>query len=243
MANPESTEPDYQVKPRSWFAARFGSADAWTALATLFLVGVGIWGVLETRRTLELSERAWLATIGGQVTAPLEKTRAIHYAINFSNSGREPAADLNIRTEISMIDAYDPEYTDMTNIKVAENNVCLNLEPIRKRAVIAPNLTFAFTNDTLRGTPSIVADDAIIKGSKFLVINGCVAYKSLERTHHTSFCYIIESRDIKPQNQNVTVVLTPGQPPVSVPVTSPAPTPGGGRNYNFVPCYTGFEAD
>jgi hypothetical protein len=172
-----------------------------------------------------------------------EKTKSIHFAISFSNSGREPASDLNFRVQTSAIDAYDAEYTDMVNIKVPENTACTNLEPARKRSVIAPNITFGYTYDSMHGEPIFIADDAIITGSKFLVVNGCIAYKSLEKVHRTSFCYILESTNASPQNQNVTIVLNAGQPPISVPGTSPAPSPGGGRNYFFSPCATGFEAD
>jgi hypothetical protein len=244
MADSESDDENQpEPKRRNAFIRYLGTADAWTALATIFLVIVGIWGVTETRHALELSERAWLSPVGGQITKMPEKTKGIHFAVNFSNSGREPATDLNFRAQNSTIDAYEGEFTDMINIKVPENTACFNLEPARKRAVIAPNITFGFTYDSLRGEPAFIADDAIINGSKFLVINGCVAYRSLEKTHHTSFCYVVESSNATPQNQNVTIVLNAGQAPVSVPVISPAPSPGGGgRNYLLAPCAAGFDA-
>ena len=48
---------------RRW---RWPNADASNAISTFFLVLVGAWGVLETRHSLQLSERAWLGG-GGAV--------------------------------------------------------------------------------------------------------------------------------------------------------------------------------
>jgi hypothetical protein len=58
-----------QEKPnkRKRIAEYVGSADFWTALATILLVIVGIVGVKITVRTLELSERAWLSSQGAQM--------------------------------------------------------------------------------------------------------------------------------------------------------------------------------
>jgi len=60
-----------------------------TAGATIFLVGVGIWGVIETKHALKLSQRAWLAPVGAYLTFPLEKGKPIRFVVLTSNSGHE----------------------------------------------------------------------------------------------------------------------------------------------------------
>ena len=65
-----------------------------SAIATALLVAVGIWGVSETKKTLELSERAWVSFTSAQLTQPLQKDDAVHFSVNMTNSGREPASGL-----------------------------------------------------------------------------------------------------------------------------------------------------
>src|ERR1700730_12377886 len=87
---------------------RMPSATAWVALATLFLGGVGIWGVLETRHALELTQRAWVNPLCAQLVRPLEKAKSIHFAVLTMNSGREPARDVNIHLKNTVIDSFNP---------------------------------------------------------------------------------------------------------------------------------------
>jgi hypothetical protein len=187
------------------------------AVATAVLVAVGIWGVLETKNALELSQRAWVSPIGGRLTAPLQKDRAVHFAVFFLNTGREPAVDVASRIQNSTIDAYDPQTTDIRTIKVPDNTSCSNLSTEKGSVLIAPSPQGTATIlifDSIHGDPPLYVDDKIVNGTKFYVLRGCLVYKTYEKVHHSSFCYIA------------------------------APIPGTNWDQTpFANCATGFEAD
>jgi hypothetical protein len=165
-----------------------------TATGTVFLVVVGVWAVYETRRSLELSQRAWVSPAGAQLTTQtLEKNTPLRFDVSFVNSGREPAIDLNFKTLNSTIDAYDPLTTDMRTIAVPENTSCEALMPAKGRAVFAPLQTSAYHYqfDSLNGEPPLNVDDNILDDKKFYVVRGCVAYVTFQVVHHSVFCYIL----------------------------------------------------
>jgi hypothetical protein len=183
--------------PNGW-RGYFGSADFWTALATIFLVMVGIWGVVETRHALELSQRATISTIGVQMTkSPPEKNEGIKFAVLVMNTGKDPAIDVVFAFHVTTIDSYDPAFTSMSNISVSANTTCAGLQPKPGRAVLAPTLSgtiHGWSYDTIHAVPPFRTDDRILDGSKFAVIQGCAAYNTVNQAHHSAFCYILETR-------------------------------------------------
>jgi hypothetical protein len=207
------------------------------AIATALLVAVGIWGVLETKSALKATQRAWVSPIGAQLTAALEKNKPIHFAVFLINTGREPAVDVNFQIENSTIDKYDPQYTDMINIKVPENNACNNLSTKTSQRVLAPsnqNIFIANNFDSLHGNPTLVASDDIISGNKFYAINGCIIYNTYEEPHTSRFCYILEKTDVPSGETNPLNI-----PTISLPNYKPLMT----TKSNFATCATGFSAN
>jgi hypothetical protein len=205
MANPESDEasnPDNQAKQRSWFAVRFGSADAWTALATIFLVGVGIWGIYETRHSLKLSERAWLSVVTLGLTAPFEDGKPIHFNVVGVNFGKQPAINVAYAQENGTIKA--PPNDDWSGMQVGENHTCDGLKPIKGSIAVLPStngLGSLRGSDSTQGISPMVASKAILDGVIHYYVRGCVAYETFEEVHTSSYCYVLQSKPNTPVNQ------------------------------------------
>jgi hypothetical protein len=111
-----------------------------TAVATGFLVVVGVWGVWETKKALELSQRAWLSPIDAQLVIPLEIGKPIHFRLILQNTGREPARDVHFHLLNSTIEAYDPVTVSMNNITVPDNTSCDGIRPEQGRYNILRHL-------------------------------------------------------------------------------------------------------
>lgn len=235
-----------------------------SAVATALLVAVGIWGVCETKKTLELSERAWVSFTAAQLTQPLQADEAIHFGVNLTNSGREPAAGLVFAIQNSVIDAYDARFTSMDEVSVPPNTACANLNPINGRFILAPNGATTWNLDTLHGDPQLRVDERITDGSKYYVVNGCVAYETFGGPHRSSFCYVLARAPAYqmtlPPNIVITAKLPLGQnlaatqgiaiPPsqqqtIQGPLTVPAGTVQTqiGFAYVFNNCASGFDAN
>jgi hypothetical protein len=171
------------------------------AIATVLLVIVGVWGVLETRSALQSTQRAWIVPLGAQLSLRVEGDRGIRFAVNVMNTGREPAVDVNLRLHNYVIDSYNSRITDMRDIIVPPNNTCDGLEPIAGRSIVPPepNGTTAtqWALDSQHGEPSLLADDKIVSGSKFYVAEGCFAYNTYRIRHTSSFCYVMEFDEMR----------------------------------------------
>jgi|GEM_PF-4801898 len=206
------------------------NANIWNAVATVFLVIVGIWGIIVTKRALELNERAWIAPLTAQLTTAPENGSPLHFIIAFINSGRQPARDVTFAIQNAAIDSFDPLKSDMYDIVVPPNTSCANLVSGKGRVIIPPVSTGgAFSNqfDTIRGSPPFYADDRILNGSKFYVVRGCVAYNTYETIHRTAYCYVLQA-------------LTQFQNP---PQGQVPPNVANGRAFVFATCAGGFDAD
>jgi hypothetical protein len=246
-------EEPTERKSRSRLAEYLGSADAWTAIATVFLVGVGIWGVIETKGALEATQRAWLTPIGAQVTRPLVVDQGIRFNVTFINPGREPATDVVVKIRNDTIDSYNPLYAEMTGVNVPENRACDGLKPISGRSIMAPtgpNIAgFAWSLDSRHGEPQLLVDERIIRGDKFYVVTGCAAYVTYYKPRKSSFCYVLE-RTVSIQTMGPPNVATDLAPPQNTATGNIGDlklpgykAPGGTYTFNFATCARGFAAD
>ncbi len=173
----------------------FGSSDAWTAIATIGLIIVGIWGVTETKNALKLSERAWVIPAGMSLSAPIEVDKPIRFNLVLYNSGKEPAQGAAYATQNGTVKA--PPQDDWTSLVVEKNSSCEGLVPKNGAQAITPSLnglanTRAFDGET--GTGQVVASKSILDGSIYYYIRGCVAYETFQEPHISSFCYVLQTR-------------------------------------------------
>jgi hypothetical protein len=207
---------------------------------TLLLVIVGVlqWRTLDkTDQTLRLQQRAWLEFITMQLAAIPEKDQSIRFRIIYSNSGREPATDMNLVFDTKSIEPYDAKNIDLADLTIPENTICRNILPIKGRRVVAPTGTgyslSAIYADTAHGLTRVVADDRFLRGEHFYVIQGCAAYNTQEVIRYSSFCFILD--------REVTKILQPPVPQPTPPLQS-APAVPELTNYRFESCASGFEA-
>jgi hypothetical protein len=213
-----------------------------TAAASLLLVAVGVWGVCETRAALELSQRAWLVPVDANYY-PLLKDKPIHFIVWFANTGHDAARDLNSRLLNSTIESYDAAADTAENISVPDNTACEGLLPAKGTGSIPPstsNIAGGRTFDSIHGELPLSVDDRILRGDKFYVARGCVAYTTFNSVHHSAFCYILQMSG--PVQQPATVAM--GQPQT---VTGQSQVAQAGQSQNapwtFVPCPRGFLLD
>lgn len=166
-----------------------------SAVATVFLVVVGIWGVIETRHALKLSERAWLSPIAAIVSAPIEEGKDLRFNIMFMNVGKEPAVSTTYAWQNGTVKA--PPADDWSSLIVGENTSCDGLRPQKGSHAILPSLNGLGTLrafDSEDGKDPLVVSKAIVDGTLHYYVRGCIAYETFEESHTTSFCYVLQTR-------------------------------------------------
>jgi hypothetical protein len=180
--------------------------------ALLFFATIALWLstkdlVLDAQHNTEASNRAWLTTLGvPQLVRPVEEGQSIRFVILFANPGHEPATDINIRILNSTVPAFDTEAIGNDKYEVPEEKVCEGVDPAIGRNMLSPTgaSKAAWNFDSKIGHPPFVADDSLVKKTRFYVVNGCAAYHTFEKPRWSWFCYILE-----PQHQNQ---ITPAAP-------------------------------
>jgi len=211
--NPNHQQPNRQ-KPFAKWSKYVPDADITTAFATFLLVVVGAWGVVETKHALNASERAWVSAIDVNLQSLPIENQPIRMSAQLSNSGKDPALDVNyvIPVEQGMIDK--PAGSDFTKVTFGENSTCAKYGPIKTGGVIPPNMTNIRTSDSGRGDVPIYATPEFMRGEKLYWVMGCVAYRTVEEVHHTAYCFII---GVIPPSAAPVAAIPPQTPPANPP--------------------------
>jgi hypothetical protein len=166
--------------------------DTSVAISTWLLVIVGGWGLYLTTHSLELSERAWLSVAGMQTTYQPMVGNPIYYRIGVQNTGKEPATDVHIATQNGTVDPNKEMNID--TLDVPENKTCSGLKPQPGGIDILPTGVYGTSRNSAQGDNGLLANQDIIDGKTYYLVEGCYAYRTFEATHHTAFCqvYVIE---------------------------------------------------
>ncbi|HEV2162453.1 MAG TPA: hypothetical protein VGR52_09520 [Stellaceae bacterium] len=144
------------------------------------------------QETLVESSRAWLgatdASIDGVPTVGKDITATIVYV----NPGRQPARD--VYSDVTKFFA-----TPIDDIRGVIKNTILNYVTKCIATPTQPNGQIVFPStgfSTQVITKKILKDSVdadVVSGSKIVYLQGCFAYLTFEKPHHTAFCYFFQS--------------------------------------------------
>ena len=112
-----------------WMHEHFPDSNTMVAVATIALVIVGAWGIVEGRKALKLAQRAWITPIAATFPRAPETGKSFHFTVAFINSGREPAINVNVKFTSATIDAFDSDTVDMRDIRIPAADACPNTSP------------------------------------------------------------------------------------------------------------------
>jgi hypothetical protein len=176
-----------------WNEMRTGSGDTHT-LATAALA----------------ANRAWLAPNQILLTSALETGLPVHFQMQISNPGREPALGVVYRIKPRTV-AYIPQ-TSVDEPNLGPNNACIGREPKPSDGSVvypdAPGLK-RWVPDELADTPEnwqILAN--VLNRTDSLVIEGCMVYRADGKKHKSLFRFFL--RDVAGQRSFVPDI--PGKP-------------------------------
>jgi hypothetical protein len=135
--------------------------------------------------------------VGARLTRALEKDKPVEFEVVVINTGREPARDVSFRFLNSTIEGYDQPTTSFYDIQTPTGSPCEGLRPEKDRVVFPPsiaNISAFHRLNSLHGAPGYTIDEKLIDGQRFYVVSGCMVYITFGSAHHSTFCYILETR-------------------------------------------------
>lgn len=149
-----------------------------------------VWGVCATRNALELSERAWISPMPMKLAEQPILGQPLRVALVFNNTGKEPAIDVNFNNTYGVVP--HPNNGDMTRMTFPENTACKGIEPVLGGGVAAPTIADRNTRltDTSHSSQPVVVDEAIMNGQAWVYTQGCIVYRTFNKTHFTQYCNV-----------------------------------------------------
>ncbi len=152
-------------------------------------------------RALVLAQRAWVGPTIARIEDSPEIGKPLKIAIQYANSGREPALNFVYAGDVFVATAAD-EANGILSAKVeAYFKGCKTATTLRSGQVVFPTVANTANNLGLTTKDEFV-DQAIIDGEKTIVVDGCFIYKSFDIVRHSYFCFYFNNNKTKRDGLN-----------------------------------------
>jgi hypothetical protein len=154
-----------------------------------------------SERALVLAQRAWVGPTIAAIEGPPEIGKPLKVAIQYANSGREPALNFVYADDVFAATAAD-EANGVISAKVdAYFKGCKAATTLRAGQVVFPTVGNT-TNNLGITTNEEFVDQAIIDGEKTIIVDGCFVYRSFDIVRHSYFCFFFNNKNTKRDSLN-----------------------------------------
>jgi hypothetical protein len=151
------------------------------------------------------SQRAWVGPTNAKIDGEIAVDKPLKIAINYVNTGREPAITF-LSTADAFLSAADDETSGITLAKVnADFKGCRDASVTNGGTVVFPSTGgISPSGQTLTITKSAdFVTQAVIDGDTIIVADGCFLYKSIAIVRHSYFCYFYKSKQTDISSLNI----------------------------------------
>lgn len=146
------------------------------------------------------SQRAWVGPVLASFESEPMTGKSVPIDIVYQNTGREPAFNASSDVYVESISvpvekAHEKEWRKMLDD-------CTSAKTHAGGQVIYPNNNGgAFSTYNLKYTSNAtLIDDAVIKGNKLILVQGCFRYTSMGMQRHSFFCFFYKAGKTKYQS-------------------------------------------
>jgi hypothetical protein len=154
-----------------------------------------------SRESLIAAGRAWVGPRNAKITSPVEVGKTIEFAIEYANTGREPALDFAYSVDAFFSSDQD-EQRGTTFARVSRALArCRANDTISGGQVVFPSTGFSSYNLAITNHEPI--DQELVDSQKTLIVQGCFLYRSFSVIRHSYFCYFYRSKTSKPENLSI----------------------------------------
>ena len=175
------------------------------AFATILLVMISYWTLVDLGVTLERSERAWVGPIDVKLDGALQKDKEVKITVSVRNTGREPAID--VFQDINPFIVHKSEFSEAVSEKAMSEYVdwCLSQPSHRRQQVLYPSSGFGAGFDYTNIIDKALVDDALINGDDIILVRGCLVYSTFAKTRHSAFRFFYKEKVTDPAHFNICV--------------------------------------
>jgi hypothetical protein len=197
-------EEEHSAAERRFWEGQLGEARKlnWItgAAAAVGLGGLLVLGLqlYEAHTATVEANRAWIAPINAILEGPLIKGQPVPVEVIYQNTGKEPAIDTNNGGDSGITMPLSPAEADQQQLVGPFRNAeskCVGVKPRGGSPAIFPTGPVQMSIER-----TVLADDAILNGSRTFYVEGCIAYNTMGETHTSSYCFWL-GRHIDPQTK------------------------------------------
>jgi len=176
-----------------WLIYFFNDANRVIALGTVVLALISLFGLRDARHTFEIGSRAWISPIAVGLAAPIESGKPINIGLRYNNVGNLPATDLH--AHFILYSFQDREIDDGSAMRtISYSDVCAGVDPWKDAEVVYPRSGGVTMTVSLKPIDSKTAEriplyDDFMSDNHTLVVQYCIAYRTIGGTHKSAFCY------------------------------------------------------
>ena len=151
-------------------------------------------GALDLNRSaLVASNRAWIAPLGLDLTGPIEATKNLPFNIYFSNVGKSPAIVASTGEVIILSKSVSAFQT--SPVFAGPNLTCDNLQVPEVGEITFHDDKKDHWNSSFVDAKYVTPE--ILSGESYLIVRGCIRYRTIGELHKTAFCYVAVKGDMK----------------------------------------------
>ncbi len=154
------------------------------------------------RQTLIASQRAWLGPNDAKLDGTPVVGKKLNVFISFHNTGKEPARNVALMVDKNAVTPMEEPAGIFHWKNLIFLNKCLNLKEREAGQIIYPSTGFASVT-FMSPLQEDIIDEDIVTGKKWLMIEGCFAYKTFGKTRHSAFCYFYKAGETQPDHLGV----------------------------------------
>lgn len=155
-------------------------------------------------RSLVQAQRAWVGPLNAALTAEPTVGKPIEATIQYQNTGREPASDFIYDVQALSVAKDEDQNGGAVAMLQTYMNACEGAKDWKGGSVIYPTSN-AFGSGyslSIKSKDDFV-DEAMTKGDKLVIVQGCFLYRSFDVPRHSYFCYFYQPGNGKISNLNI----------------------------------------
>jgi hypothetical protein len=150
-------------------------------------------------KALFQSQRAWVGPSNASFSAEPKTEEPIEVAIQYQNSGREPALNFSYNIDMFGVIENNPDFGNRVTPFMTK---CLATSAVAPGQVVYPSTGFSQYTLGAKSDKTLV-DDLIVSGEKVIVIQGCFLYATGQTVHHSFFCFFFKNKLTRIANLNI----------------------------------------
>lgn len=149
-----------------------------------------------------LAQRAWVGPENASITAEPKLGVPVEITVQYKNTGHQPAQFFTTKSDLFLASDEEDKNGAVNKKLDAFFDACKHETAMVGAGVVYPTSGFDNYKVSQKTTDNFV-DEALVSGTKMLVVEGCFTYWTISEAKHAYFCYFYKKGTTNINNLNI----------------------------------------